>query len=72
MGRGAVQGDTQSFIIRIWHEAVSDDGRVLAWRGSIDHVGSSRRIYFQDMEQAIHFIAQEAGIHTGEEEAEAK
>lgn len=57
-----MQGDTQSFIIRIWHEVVGDDGRVLAWRGSIDHVGSARRIYFQDMEQVIRFITQEVGI----------
>jgi len=60
-----VQGDTQSFIIRIWHEAVNDDGRVLAWRGSVDHVGSARRIYFQDMEQAVRFISKESGIHVG-------
>lgn len=60
-----MQGDTQSFIVRIWHEAVDSDGRVLAWRGSIDHVGSARRLHFQDLEKVVRFIAEEAGVHTG-------
>lgn len=58
-----VQGDTQSFVVRIWHEAVDNSGQVIAWRGSIDHVGSEKRLYFQDLETIAQFIQNETGIN---------
>ena len=59
-----MHSDTQSFIVRIWHEAVDGDGKVLAWRGSIDHVGNARRLHFQDLEEVVRFIAEETCIQT--------
>ena len=58
-----MQGDTQSFVVRIWHEAVDNNGKVTAWRGSIDHVGSEKRLYFQDLQTIAEFIQSEAGIN---------
>jgi len=55
-------GDTQSFIVRIWHEGVDATGNIVAWRGSIDHVGSGRRVYFHDLNGALRFIQDQAGV----------
>lgn len=65
-----VLGETQSFVVRVWHEATDQQGNVIAWRGSIAHVGTARRLHFQDLEKVIQFIAEEAGIHA--EDAAAK
>jgi hypothetical protein len=61
-----VQSEIQSFVIRVWHEAVDREGNATAWRGSIDHVGSDRRIHFQELAKILDFIQEEAGIHSGE------
>jgi hypothetical protein len=58
-----VQGDTHAFIVRIWHEELDSEGNGLAWRGSIQHVGSSKRLYFQDLEGIVHFVREETGIN---------
>ncbi len=34
-----MDGDTDSFIVRIWHEAVDRAGNVLSWKGYIEQVG---------------------------------
>jgi hypothetical protein len=57
-----VQGDIRSFLVRIWHEAVDLEGNTIAWRGSIEHIGSEKRVYFQDLGQILDFIQEEAGI----------
>jgi hypothetical protein len=57
-----MQGDTFSFVVRIWHEAVDKHGNPVAWRGSIEQVGGSGRKYFQDLDGALDFIREEAGI----------
>ena len=54
--------DTHSFIIRVWYEAQDSDGNILAWRGSIDHVGSEKRLYFQDLEGIARFIQEQSGV----------
>lgn len=59
-----VQGDTHAFIVRIWHEALDDEGNIVAWRGSIDHVGSDNRLYFQDLDGIVRFIKERAGVNT--------
>ncbi len=51
-----LENDTQSFIIRVWYEAVDDEGHVTVLRGSIDHVGSGKRLYFHDLESITGFI----------------
>jgi hypothetical protein len=61
---GAMEEDTQSFIVRIWRELVGKDGRALLWRGSINHVGSNQRLYFRDFESVVEFIRNKAGLRT--------
>ena len=57
-----MQEDMQSFVVRIWHEAVDLDGNPVAWRGSVDHVGSAQRRYFHDLDKVIEFIKEQVGI----------
>jgi hypothetical protein len=61
-----MQMDTQSFVVRIWQEAIDNEGSTVTWRGSIDHVNSARRLYFQDWETVLSFIQEESGLR-GEE-----
>ena len=57
-----MQGDTFSFIVRIWHEALDGEGRVAVWRGSIDHVGNGEQAHFDDLDQMLQFIQQQIGL----------
>ena len=57
-----MQDDTYSFVVRIWHEALDGDGRIVAWRGSIDHVGSGERAHFDDLDQMLEFIQRRVGL----------
>ena len=59
-----MQGDTHAFIVRIWHEELDSEGNGLAWRGSIQHVGSNKRLYFQDLEGILRFVREQTGINT--------
>jgi hypothetical protein len=54
--------DTHSFIIRVWYEAQDGEGNILAWRGSIDHVGSNKRLYFQNLDGIASFIQEQSGV----------
>ena len=54
--------DTQSFIVRIWQEATDNEANTVTWRGSIDHVNSAKRLYFQDWDAAVSFIQEESGL----------
>jgi hypothetical protein len=58
----SVQNETQSFVVRIWHEVVSGQGKEVVWRGSIDHVGADQRLYFADLDAAKRFIEERAGM----------
>ena len=60
--RFPMQGDTYSFVIRIWHESVDQAGNVTAWRGYIDYVGASQRLYFQDLEAITQFIKEQTNL----------
>jgi hypothetical protein len=60
-----VQDDIQSFLVRVWPEGVDSEGNATVWRGSIDHVGSEKRLYFQELAMMLDFIQQEAGINDG-------
>ncbi len=57
-----MHGDTHSFVIRIWQEAMDSEGNITAWRGSIDHVGSGERLHFYDLDRVVHFIQQQVGL----------
>jgi len=58
--------DTHSFIIRVWYEAQDSNGNILAWRGSIDHVDSNKRLYFQNLDGIAHFIQEQSGVRRAE------
>ena len=57
-----VRPSTHSFIIRIWHEAVDNEGNILTWRGSIEHVGSGERLNFSRLDEFTEFIREESGL----------
>jgi len=58
-----LDNETHAFIIRVWYESQDRDGKVVAWRGSIDHVGGNKRLYFQDLNGAVKFIQEQSGIY---------
>lgn len=46
-----------AFIVRVWCERGDDPtGDVKAWRGSIEHVPSGQRVYFQELEVVLAFM----------------
>lgn len=46
-----------SFIVRVWCESGDAGGRaVRAWRGSIEHVPSGQRAFFQELNAVIAFM----------------
>jgi len=52
-----VEEDTHSFIIRIWDVVDGPGNRPEeTWRGSIDYVGSGKRLYFNDLNSIVKFI----------------
>ena len=58
-----MHGDTHAFIVRIWHEALDGEGNVVAWRGSIEHVGGHERLSFQDLTKVVRFIQEKTGVN---------
>lgn len=60
-----MQGDTYSFIVRIWHEALDSEGHITQWRGSVDCVGSGERFHFYDMDRLVQFIQEQVGLESG-------
>lgn len=60
-----MEGDTDSFIVRIWHEAVDRAGNVLAWKGYIEQVGADRHLYFQDLDVMARFIQGQCRLPPG-------
>jgi len=59
-----LHGDTHSFVVRIWHEALDGEGKIAAWRGSIDHVGHDARFHFDDLDQLARFIQKQVGLNS--------
>ena len=46
-----------SFIVRVWCESGDGEpGSVRAWRGSIEHVPSGQRAFFQELDAVIAFM----------------
>jgi hypothetical protein len=58
-----MKSERHSFIVRIWHEEEDEEGHGPVWRGSIDHVGSGRRLYFCDLEGILGFIREQLGLN---------
>ncbi len=57
-----MRSNTHSFIIRIWHEAVDEQGQAITWRGSVEHVSTGRRLNFETFEDFLDFIRKESGL----------
>ena len=55
-----MEEETHSFIIRIW-DAIDGPGNrpEETWRGSIDYVGSGKRLYFNDLNSIASFIKEQ-------------
>lgn len=46
-----------AFIVRVWCETGdSPAGEVRAWRGSVEHVASGQRAFFQELDAVISFM----------------
>ncbi len=46
-----------AFIVRVWCESGGEiAGAVRAWRGSIEHVASGERAFFQELDAVIAFM----------------
>ena len=54
-----LENNSYAFIVRIWGEATDDAGNPIQWRGSIDQVGSNKRLYFSDLEGITRFIREQ-------------
>jgi hypothetical protein len=54
-------GNTQSFIVRIWHET-DGQGKDTSWRGMIIHVGSGKRAYFHNLNSIKRFVQERTGM----------
>jgi hypothetical protein len=47
----AFEARIQSFVVKIWLEEDAQTDRSARWRGSITHVPSGNRRYFQDLDE---------------------
>lgn len=64
----SVKGDIDSFIVRIWREAVDSAGDVVNWKGYIEHVDSENHLYFQDLGSIEEFIRRHSQLPSSGEE----
>jgi len=55
--------EMHSFILRIWQEASESEEPSDDWRGSIDHVGTGRRLYFRDLDGISRFVREQSGLN---------
>jgi hypothetical protein len=51
------EGETHSFVVRLWVEARDKTGATAEWRGWIQHVQDGHRHYFQDLAEISHIVA---------------
>ena len=62
MEESSIQADRHSFVVRIWREAGGGPAEAVTWRGSVDHVGSGDRLYFDEPEAIVRFVREQAGL----------
>jgi hypothetical protein len=60
------RGEAHSFIVRIWYEADESHAEGVTWRGSVDHVSSGRRLYFDELGAFLRFLGEQAGLQPSE------
>lgn len=56
-----METEFHSFIIRLWNDAPEQKTATPVWRGSIEHVGTGKRLYFSDGETILDFISDQIG-----------
>jgi hypothetical protein len=59
------QSSADAFIVRIWKDSTDEQGQTTAWHGSIDHVGSSNRLYFRKLDSIVQFVRERSGVEAG-------
>jgi hypothetical protein len=57
-----LQNQNYSFVVRLWLEDTQDDRGPAIWRGSIEQVGSDRRIYFSGLDGITPIIQARVGV----------
>jgi hypothetical protein len=57
-----LQNQNYSFVVRLWLEDTQDDRGPAIWRGSIEQVGSDRRIYFSGLDGIAPIIQARVGV----------
>ena len=62
MQNSRIQTDRHSFVVRIWREAGDGPAEAVIWRGSVDHVGSGDRLYFDEPEAIVRFVREQTGL----------
>lgn len=59
----AKQGDSFSFIVRVWKESShTADDNPAGWRGSIERVGLNQRMYVHQLDSILAFIEEQTGM----------
>lgn len=48
--------EVNSFIVRLWNEGSADRGEEALWRGSIKHVQSGKKQYFQGFAKMVELM----------------
>jgi hypothetical protein len=62
------EGNTQSFIVKIWLEETAEEARQPSWRGQITHVSSGERRTFSRLSDVPAFMVpylESMGVHAG-------
>jgi hypothetical protein len=49
-------------VVRVWLEGTFTEEETAIWRGSIEQVGSERRMYFSDFDGITRYIRTQIGI----------
>ncbi len=55
---------THVFMVRIWPERRKSQGGEELWRGSVEHLQSNEKAFFQDMEKLCSFIVRKSAARS--------
>jgi hypothetical protein len=56
---------TDVFIVRIWHEPGELEDVSYVWRGVIEHLASTEKRYFQNLEDMTAFVIAKSTVNPG-------
>ncbi len=63
---GFSEGDSHSFIVKVWLEETAEEAGRPTWRGRITHVPSGKKRYVKNMDEIIAFVVpylQDMGVY---------